>query len=73
MGTTRITLEPLPAASFGAWLRFDDTSDLATTVAGLERAPDDFTSSLQDAQGLLVLPGMQQISDQPELLVRLPR
>ena len=73
MGTTRLTLEPLPAASFGAWLRFDDTSDLAATVAGLERAPDDFTSSLQDAQGLLVLPGMQQISDQPELLVRLSR
>ena len=73
MTSTRFTLQSLPGASFGAWLRFEDTSDLPGLVTALERQPAPFTSALDTSQGLLVLPGMNQISQQPELLVRLSR
>ena len=73
MVTTRFTLEPLAEAGFGACLRFDNTSDLPATVSAQELAPDRFTKALGDAHGLLVLPGMQQISIRPDLLVRLSR
>ena len=57
--------KPLPGAAFGATVR------LRRSVADL--LPGDLPAALADAGGLLLLPGLGEITAQPELLVRLSK
>jgi taurine dioxygenase len=52
---------PLTGAAFGATVR----------LAGADALPDDLPAVLDAAGGLLLIPGMTRISDDPALLVRL--
>ena len=62
---------PLPGASFGATLRLD--SGAAEIVAAAERDPQALPAALAEAKGLLLIQGMNGISDDPDLLIRLSR
>jgi alpha-ketoglutarate-dependent taurine dioxygenase len=64
---------PLPGASFGGTLRFSDAQDAHCLVAAAEAEPDALPQALADCSGLLLLPGMQAMTDAPGLLVRLSR
>ena len=55
--------KPLPGAAFGATVR------LARPIA--EELPADLPAALADAGGLLLLPGLGEITSRPELLVKL--
>jgi hypothetical protein len=64
--TTRLDIsKPLPGAAFGATVR------LAKSMA--KELPDDLPAMLADAGGLLLIPGLGEITAQPELLVKLRR
>lgn len=67
------TSEPLHASGFGARLHFPQAAGAAEIVAQLERSPEALETALAAGAGLLVLPGMHEISDDPALLVRLSR
>jgi taurine dioxygenase len=56
---------PLPGAAFGATVR------LKTPLA--RRMPSGLPDVLADAGGLLLIPGLQEIAERPELLVGLSR
>ncbi|MFN4016640.1 MAG: TauD/TfdA dioxygenase family protein [Reyranella sp.] len=62
---------PFPGALFGATLRLD--GDAAQIVAAAERDPRALPAALADAKGLLLIQGMNGISDDPDLLIRLSR
>ena len=62
---------PLPGASFGATLRLE--GDAAAIVAAAERDPESLPAALAEAKGLLLIQGMNGISDDPDLLIRLSR
>ena len=64
-------LVPLPEASFGAAMRFPALSGAREAVAALEAEPDTLGTTICARGGLLLLPGMHEISDEPELLLRL--
>ena len=55
--------KPLPGARFGATVR------LANKLS--DRMPEGLPQALADAGGLLLLPGLGEISDDPRLLVQL--
>src|SRR5215211_4144049 len=57
--------KPLPGASFGATVRL--TRPLSHGV------PDGLPAMLADANGLMLIPGLQEIAGKPELLVDLSR
>lgn len=67
------TVEPLPGATFGGVMRFKNAMGARKAVAALEADPDSLTRALYAWQGFLFLPGMNEISDEPQLLVRLSR
>lgn len=64
-------LRPLPDASFGALVRLANPKDAIAAVAELEARPGALPIALYRAGGLLVVPELPGIADQPELLVRL--
>jgi taurine dioxygenase len=64
---------PFPGAGFGGVLRFSDKADAHGLVAAAEAEPDALPRALADCSGLLLLRGMQAMTDAPELLVRLSR
>ena len=66
-------LGPLPDASFGGVARFTGASDTRAAVAAAEAEPDALPRALYASDGLLLVPAMQGITEQPELLVRLSR
>ena len=66
-------LASLPEASFGAAMRFPGLSDAREAVAALETAPDALGTAICERGGLLLLPEMHEISDEPELLLRLSK
>ena len=68
---TRFTLEPLDGASFGARLRFVEGANLGACVKALEAEPELLSTVLGEAGGLLVMTGMQDVSRDPRLMVRL--
>jgi taurine dioxygenase len=71
MGMNFTREAPFTGASFGATLRFD--GDAAKIVAAAERDPDSLPAALAEAKGLLLIQGMNGISDDPDLLIRLSR
>ncbi len=71
ISTDGLTVEPLPGSTFGGLVRFDAAADTRAAVAALEAAPDALPRALYASDGLLLVPGMQAITEAPELLVRL--
>ncbi len=69
----RLVVEALPGATFGGLARLTGAGDARATVAAAEADPGTLLDSFYRSQGLLVLPGLQAISEEPELLVRLSR
>ena len=67
------TLSALPDASFGAAMRFPAIAGAGEVVAALEAAPETLGREICAWGGLLFLPGMNEISDDPVLLLRLSR
>ena len=66
----RLEVEPLPEAVFGGRIQFDPAAARAD-MAALEARPQTLPNALIEAGGLLVLSGMNPITDDPTLLVRL--
>ena len=62
---------PLPGASFGGIIRH--VGDAATLVAAAEAEPATLPQLLGEAHGLLLIPGMAAMADDPGLLLRLSR
>ena len=76
---TAIMTSAIPGAPFCALVRLDAGDARAAVAvleahpAGLPRAPTDLTRALGASQGLLLLRGLEAISQEPPLLVRLSR
>lgn len=68
--TDPLAVGPLPGATFGGIVH---VTDAAAFVSAAERQPDRLPATLDAGHGLLVLTGMNAISDDPDLLVRLSR
>ncbi len=66
-------LQPLAGATFGGRVRFRGTAHLAATLEALEADPGALPDALTRSGGLLVLPGLLEIAEAPDLLVRLSR
>lgn len=66
-------MEPLPGATFGAVVRLMGDGGARALVNAAEAAPHALPGILYDHGGFLYLPGMNEISDDPHLLVRLSR
>lgn len=70
---SHLDLQPLPDSTFGGLVRFPGSPDARAVVDAAEAEPDALPRALDASQGLLFLPGLNPISDAPELLVRLSR
>lgn len=68
--TIGLAATPLTGLGFGGLIHVDDG---AAFVAAMEAQPELLPDALGRANGLLVLKGMNAISDAPDLLVRLSR
>ena len=66
-------LSPLSGAGFGAQMRFPAFSGAREAVAALEAEPAVLGDAICARGGLLLLSGMHEISEEPELLLRLSR
>ena len=66
-------VRPLTGANFGATVRLSGHHGAHAFVTAAETTPDALPRALADSQGLLLLPGMEAMADEPELLVRLSR
>lgn len=66
------SVRPTPDSCFGTIIAFGQ-SDLEKVLDSLEARADLLLSALIAANGLLVLPGLGAITEQPELLLRLSR
>ena len=64
---------PLTGASFGGVVELRDASGGPSLVVAAEADPTVLPRMLAESHGLLVLPGMNDMADQPELLLRLSR
>ncbi|MBN9514100.1 MAG: TauD/TfdA family dioxygenase [Alphaproteobacteria bacterium] len=65
---------PLPGAAFGSTVRLrDGEQGAAAVVAAAEAAPDELAALLAEAKGLLLVQGLNDIADDPQLLIRFSR
>jgi taurine dioxygenase len=64
---------PLPGASFGGRIDVTGQGGAPTFIAAAESQPDALPRALAESGGLLLIPGLQAIMDEPGLLVRLSR
>lgn len=65
---------PLRGAAFGGSARLRDGGRGARAVlAAAEAQPDELPAALADAKGLLLVQGLDEIGDDPDLLIRLSR
>ncbi len=67
---------PLPGAPFGRRVTLragGDAADARALVEAAEASPDALPRALYDGDGLMLLPGLQGIADEPTLLLRLSR
>ena len=65
---------PLPGAAFGSTVRLRDGGQgAAAVVAAAEAAPDELAALLAEAKGLLLVQGLNDIADDPQLLIRFSR
>ena len=63
---------PIPNSCFGAIVEFSQ-SNLELALESVETKPDALLTALITANGLLVLPKLEAITERPQLLVRLSR
>ncbi len=63
--------QPLPGVRFGGRLSLAGKSDAASLVAAAEQQPDSLPAALAASGGLLLIPGMGRMADDPDLLLRL--
>ena len=63
----------LPGSSFGGVVQVRDASGAPNLVVAAEADPSVLPRLLAECHGLLLLPGMKEMADQPELLLRLSR
>jgi taurine dioxygenase len=66
-------IRPLPGANFGGVLRLRESAGAHALVAAAEAEPDALPRALADSSGLLLLHGMDAMTEAPDLLVRLSR
>jgi taurine dioxygenase len=66
-------LRPLPGATFGGRLVPAGTGGVRGFIEATERDPAALPGALADCQGLLLIPGMDAMTEAPDLLVRLSR
>jgi len=64
---------PLPGASFGGVLTHHAAADAAAFVAAAQADPGALPAALAQASGLLLIPGMDAMANDPALLLRLSR
>ena len=72
MVTDIFSTRRIPDSCFGSIIEFDQLN-LEFALESLETKPDSLLSALIAANGLLVLPKLGAITEQPELLLRLSR
>ncbi len=68
-----IDVGPLPGATFGGVVRLGGASGARAVVAAAEADARALPDAMYASRGLLLLPGMGEISEDPGLLVRLSR
>jgi len=68
-----ICVEPRAGTSFGARVHFQPDLDFVEVLERLERDAGALVGALYAANGLLVMPAVDAIRDDPQLLVRLSR
>jgi len=76
MNSLSEVIGPLPNASFGGTLQLangDDPGGARAVIAAAGAKPEALTDALAQCGGLLLLKGMDQIAEEPALLVRLSR
>ena len=66
-------IRPLPGANFGGHVRPVGDGGARDVVQAAEAEPDVLPHFLAESSGLLVLRGMDDMADEPKLLVRLSR
>jgi taurine dioxygenase len=66
-------IEPLSGATFGRRLRLRRGGDARAVTAAAEADPGALPNALYAGDGLLLLPGIHGIADEPSLLLRLSR
>jgi taurine dioxygenase len=66
-------IRPLAGASFGGLLRPTGAAGAAAVVCAAEAEPAALPQALAECGGLLLLPGMEEMAEAPELLLRLSR
>jgi taurine dioxygenase len=64
---------PLPGASFGGTIRLPGFADALAFVEAAEADPGALQAALGECGGLMLIPGMEAMTTQPKLLVRLSR
>jgi len=62
---------PLPGATFGSIVSPEDGGNAHAAIAAAEAEPEFLLQALVDGDGLMLLKGMDDISEDPSLLVRL--
>ena len=62
-------IQPLPSATFGIEIRFNQNID--QTITQLEQDPNCLLEAYYDAHGLAVIKNLHKITHDPSLLVRL--
>ncbi len=70
-GSADFDRRPLPGSKFGAVLGGPGATNAATLLAAAERKPDVLPALLDASDGFLLVRGMNGISSDPDLLVRL--
>ena len=66
-------IRPLPGASFGGIVELPPGTDTEAAIAAVEAAPEAFLQAFYQRHCLLLMKGMNAISDDPALLVLLSR
>ncbi|MDH3703511.1 MAG: TauD/TfdA family dioxygenase [Alphaproteobacteria bacterium] len=64
---------PLPGAPFGGLIRLTATEAPGDFIMAAEADPTALPDALYASEGLILVPGMRMIADEPALLVRLSR
>ena len=70
--TDIFSTRPIPNSCFGSIIEFSQ-SNLELAIESVETNPDALLAALIAANGLLVLPKLEAITERPQLLVRLSR
>ena len=73
MASTLFDVLPLPGATFGGVVKFKGGMGARAAIEALERAPTALPGAIYEAGGFFLIPGMDEIIDEPQLLVRLSR